>query len=468
MRVRNRSVARWFAVLSVLALLTTACLEEDGGGEAAPGGDEGTAGEDGAAVEGGEVSILGAFTDEGGQFRDVLAQFSEESGIDVTYEGSADFETLAVSRVEGGNPPDILLFPQPGLMAQFAERGQLQPLGDIFDPAELEERLLAGLIDLGMVNGELFAVPIWISVKSLVWYPKDDFDAAGYQVPETWEELEALTQQIREDGTTPWCVGIESGAATGWVVTDWIEDIMLRTAGPEAYDQWVAGELPFTSEEVQRAGELFSDLVLTEGNTLGGRTSILSTPFGDAPAPMFEDPPACFLHRQASFIVGSFPEDAEFGTDYDVFVLPPAPGIGDFEGLPILGAGDIMSLATENPAAEEVMQFLTTPGSFEQSRAQEGGTLFAFREFEAEQYPQEVDQAVAEILAQAETFRFDASDLMPGEVGAGAFWTQMVDWINQETELQEALENIDDAWPEVAEQAEPTEEPAGPTEEATS
>lgn len=462
MKHTSETLGRWIPLFFVLALLSAACLGEDGGGTGA--GEPGEGGTDGEGAGGGTVSMLGAYTDEAGEFRDMLAEYGQESGIEVTYEGSADFETVAVSRVEGGNPPDILLFPQPGLMADFARRDQIQPLGEDFDRAEMEERLHAGLIELGLVDDELYAIPITINIKSLVWYPKQEFEEAGYEIPETFEDLLALTDQIREDGTTPWCIGIESSGATGWVATDWMEDMMLRLHGPDVYDQWVAGELPFDSPEVQQAGELFAEIAFTEGNVLGGRTGILTTPFGAAPEPMFEDPPACYLHRQASFIVGSFPEDVEFGTDYDVFYLPPAPSLGDYDGRPLLGAGDIASLATDNPAAVEVLQFLTTAESFLNSRAEEGGTLFAYTDVAPDDYPLEVDQVQARILEEAEVFRFDGSDLMPGAVGSGAFWTEMVSWINEEKELGSALQSIDAAWPEAGAEAETGTETGTETE----
>ncbi|MPZ72059.1 MAG: extracellular solute-binding protein [Nitriliruptorales bacterium] len=426
------------AVLAVFSLLAAACLQEDSGGGGGTAG--GTEGADGAA---GPVTMLGAFTDEDGYFRDMINEYNEQTGAQVEYEGSADFETVAVSRIEGGNPPDILLFPQPGLMADFARRDQIQPLDDKVDRADIEERLQAGLIDLGLVDDQLYAIPVTINLKSLVWYPKKAFDDAGYEVPETLDDLKSLTEQIKADGTDPWCVGIEASGSTGWVATDWIEDLVLRQGGPELYDAWVAGDTKFSDPEIIAAAEHFEELVLTDGNTLGGRTGIVTTPFGDAPAPLFEEPPACMLHKQASFIFGSFPEEAEYGTDYDVFYFPQ----GEFEGKPLMGAGDIASLATDNEAAVEFLKHLTTAESFEKSRAQEGGTLFAYTDFTADQYPNEVDKRQAEVLEEADSFRFDGSDLMPGEVGTGSFWTEMVSYINNEKDLQQAMEAIDSSWP---------------------
>ena len=156
----------------------------------------------------------------------------------------------------------------------------------------------------------------------MIWYPEDDFDAAGYEVPETWDELIALSDQIVADGSTPWCVGFESGGATGWPATDWMEDIMLGTAGPDVYDQWVDHEIPFNDPAIVHAGELFGDVMFTDGYVLGGADQTPAIAFGDAPGPMFEDPPGCWLHRQANFINAFFPEDAEAGSRLRLVPLP--------------------------------------------------------------------------------------------------------------------------------------------------
>ena len=178
-------------------------------------------------------------------------------------------------------------------------------------------------------------------MKSLVWYAKDDFDASGYTIPETWDELLALSDQIVADGGTPWCIGIESQAATGWVGTDWVEDVMLRTTSLENYDAWVAGDLKFDSPEVRNAFETVGNIWFKEGYVYGGRDQITTTFFGDSPAGLFTDPPNCFLHRQASFITGEFTRlfpEAKYKEDYDFFYLPP---IDDQYGRPALGAADI-------------------------------------------------------------------------------------------------------------------------------
>lgn len=443
------AMPRWRRTLTALAalvLLMTACL---GGGDDGDGSAGGTEGD--GDLSGQEVTILGAFVDPADDaFREAVSGFEEETGATVSYEGSADFETLIQTRVQGGNPPDIAMFPQPGLLANFVEQGSLQPLDEVLDPEviqRLQENLVAGIYDLGTVDGTYYGLPRVLSVKSVVWYPPPEFEEAGYEIPESWEELLALTEEIAqgaEGPAVPWCIGIEASGSTGWVVTDWIEDLMLRTAGPEAYDRWIAGELEFSSPEVTRAAELFAEIAFNEDYVLGGTQGIITTPFGDAILPVVEDPPACFLHRQASFIIGFLPDSAVPGEDVDIFYFPPVED--GYDGRPVLSGGDLAGLFTDNPAAIALMEYMSDP-SWLGPQIDTGSDFAPFADFPLEDYPNEIARAEAELLANADVVRFDASDSMPGAVGAGAFWTEMTAWVNGQKSLEDALAAIDEAWP---------------------
>ncbi|MDX1663662.1 MAG: ABC transporter substrate-binding protein [Candidatus Promineifilaceae bacterium] len=394
--------------------------------------------------DGAEVEVFGAFVDEdANRFAESMAAFEEETGIDVQYEGSGDFETLIQVRVEGGNPPDIAAFPQPGPVATLAEAGHVVDpstfLGEDFLAAHYDQ----GWLDDATLGGQTAGVWYRANVKSLVWYPADDFAEAGYEIPDTWDELIALSDQIVADGGTPWCIGIESSGATGWVATDWIEDIMLRTQPPEVYDQWVAGELDFDSPEVRNAIETMGEIWMNEDYVLGGTTGIQTTPFGDAPTPMFDDPPSCWLHRQASFIPAFFPDDVEIGEEVDFFYFPLIdPEFGE----PVLTAGDIFVMFNDEPAVRAVMAYLSTGASTEQW-VRAGGFVAPHKDAEVEWYTTDVDRRFFEILQNASVTRFDASDQMPGAVGSGAFWTQITNWVGGE-DLDSVLPAIDAAWPE--------------------
>jgi len=454
-----RRVSTRLALLPVLALVVAACgtppaaTTTAGGGPtttAAPGPGTTTA----PAPEGflaralaGEfsgtvVTGLGPFTDEDQvKFDATMAPFEAATGIDIQYTGSKEFEATIKTRVDAGDAPDIVDFPQPGLLATFTDK--VVDLGPLLDQAALAANYNQSWLDMANIGGKMAGVWERVNGKSFVWYPKDDFDAAGYVVPTTWDELLALTEQIKADGDAPWCFGIESGAATGWAATDWTEEMMLRTTSLENYDKWVSGELDFASPEVTKAIQTWSDLLLTEGNVAGGGAAIVGTFFGDAPKPMFEDPPKCWLHRQGNFITSFFPEGTVAGTDYGFFYLP---GIDPTYGSPVLVAGDIWAAFSDRPEVIAVMEYFTK-GEHIKTWIESGGAISPHQDSDLAWYTNDVDRGVAEIILNASAVRFDASDVMPGSVGAGSFWVGMTDYVSGTKNLATVTAEIDASWP---------------------
>ncbi len=205
-----------------------------------------------------------------------------------------------------------------------------------------------------MVDDELYGLLVSMNVKSLVFYNKKAWDEAGYEAPESIDELNALTEQIKADGGTPWCMGIESDTATGWPATDWFEDLVMRYGGADGYNQWVTNELKFDSDVVREAAAEFEELMFTEGNVLGGREAITSTNFGTAGNPMFDAEPGCWLYKQGSFITGFFPEDilADLDANVGVFGFPPAEAGGEN---PVLGGGDLAVMLDDSESTQAVM-----------------------------------------------------------------------------------------------------------------
>jgi alpha-glucoside transport system substrate-binding protein len=394
------------------------------------------------------VSMTGPFTDADAViFAESIKGFEEKTGIDIQYEGSKEFEATITIRLDGGDRPDIVDFPQPGLLAIAAAKGQAIDVATVINPAWIEQNYTKAWRDLATMpgpNGSMTA-GIWARAngKSLVFYPKAEFDAAGYQVPETWDELTALADEIVADGDSPWCIGIESGAATGWTMTDWIEDVMLRTTSPENYDKWVAGELKFDSPEVNKALDYIEAIWFNDDYVYGGRATIPTTFFGDAPAPMFDNPPKCWLHRQGNFITSFFPEGKVAGVDYDFFYLPP---IDPAYGKPVLGAGDIYAMFNDRPEVRAVLQYFSTGESLK-GWVEQGGAILTHNDADLNWYKDPVTRGVAEIIRNATTFRFDASDLMPGAVGAGTFWKYMTDYVSGSIDRETALKQIDASWP---------------------
>ena len=384
-------------------------------------------------LEGEVLTITGPWTgNEAEKVDRILAFFAEATGAEVQYSGSDSFEQDIIISARAGSAPNLAVFPQPGLAADMAEQGLLTPLPE--GTGEwVAENFAAGpsWVDLGTYadeNGEdqLFGLFYRIDVKSLVWYSPASFDEAGYEIPETMEELKALTDQIVEDGGTPWCIGLGSGAATGWPATDWVEDMMLRTQTPEDYDAWVTNELPFDDPKVIEAIEEFGWFAKNDAYVSGGAQAVASTDFRDSPAGLFAIPPGCYMHRQASFIPAFFPEGTVVGEDVDFFYFP-AYAERDL-GQPVLGAGTLFAITDPSDAATAMIEFLKLPLAHELWMAQ-GGFVTAHSGASVEAYSDDSLRAQGEILQNATTFRFDASDLMPGEIGAGAFWTGMVDYV---------------------------------------
>ncbi|MQY74732.1 MAG: extracellular solute-binding protein [Clostridia bacterium] len=395
-----------------------------------------------AAPSKGVVTVLGTWGgDELASFQEAVFPFTDETGIGMAFEGTRDLAAVLTIRVEAGNPPDLAILPNPGQMYELAESGELVDISQFMDMGELETNYTQAWLDLASYNDTLYGIFYKVANKSLIWYNPSAFSDAGYEIPTTWDELIALSDKIVADGGTPWAIGFESGAASGWPATDWIEDIMLRTAGPDIYDQWVNHEISWTDKAVKTAWEVFGEIVQNEEYQYGGSTGTLTTDFGDAPAALFTDPPGAYMHRQASFITGFFPEGLEVGTDYDFF---PFPSIDPAYGIPVLGGADLIVVFNNTPEVQQLVKYLATAQPQEIWAAKGGGFISPNKAVSLDAYPDELTKKMAEMVVNAEVFRFDASDLMPAAVGSGSFWTGTLDYVGGK-DLDTVLEEIEDS-----------------------
>jgi alpha-glucoside transport system substrate-binding protein len=436
---------RLIAVLGVLLIVAAGCAanEDEGGG----GGGGATGGP--TEENTGKVNVLSPLDPklEVKPMQDIFdEQINANADYTATIEGSDTFEQDIQVRGQAGTL-DVILLAQPGSLPGLVTSANAVSLEDMgYDIGELETTFGKPFMDLGVVNGEHYGLPTNINLKSMIWYPKDDFDKAGYEIPQTWDDLMALSEQIAKDGGTPWCVGFESGTATGWPATDWMEDIMLRTAGPEVYDQWYKHEIPFNDPAVEKAGELFGDVMFHPGWVLGGADKTASIAFGDAPLSMFDNPPGCWLHRQASFINAFFPTDAKSGVDYDWF---PFPSI-DTEGGPLF-AGELAMVFRNAPEVKDFLDtFMGTDMQCAMGGIQTSSRISPNADVSADCYWNDILKDSSEVLKeglQAGTARFDASDLMPAAVGSGSFWTGMVDYMKGGPDsLKGVLDDIEASW----------------------
>ena len=375
-------------------------------------------------------------------FKKVLAYFEAATGVTIQHTGSDSFEQQIVIDTQAGSPANISVFPQPGLAANIAAKGYLSPLGDNVKNWLLKNYAAGqSWVDLSTYadqngNKKLFAFPWKADLKSLVWYVPANFKEAGYKIPKTMEELKALTEQIVKDGGTPWCIGIGSQAATGWPATDWVEDIMLRLYPPSVYDGWVNNTVKFNDPRVIKAIQDFGWFAKNDKFVDGGAAAVASTDFRDAPKGLFTSPPRCYMMHMASFIPAFFPKDVKLGTDANFFYFPPyasEPKLGN----PVEGAGTLFAITKDSPAARAFIDFLETPIASEIAMNQ-WNFFTPSKLVNTAVYPNDTLKGENKIIQDATTFRFDASDLMPGKIGAGSFWKGMVNYVGGESAKQVA------------------------------
>ncbi|TXR56701.1 ABC transporter substrate-binding protein [Quadrisphaera setariae] len=438
MRIRSRHGRAVGALLTagLVTVLTAGCLQQSGGGNGGSGGASGDSD--------GTVTIMYGFTDSSSdQFQAEINKFAKAEGINVKFEPTPDFNTVISTRVSGNSAPDIAIFPQPGIMKSFKD--DLTPLTDVVDKSNLDA-MVPGIVQAGQIDGVQYALPMSLNIKSIVFYPKGPFDQAGYKAPDTLDGLLQLTNQIKSSGTAPWCFGIESAAATGWPATDWIENLMLIQNGPEVYNEWVDHKIAFNSEPVVKAADTMSQLLLTEGNVNGGRQSIASNNFATAANPMFDTPPKCFMYRQGNFVArdGGFPDNVLQNLDSTVGVFP-MPGLTAADK-PVLGGGDLASVFTDSENAKKIMNYMASK-DFGADWAKANGFISPRKDFDQNNYPNELTKQMAGFAYDSTAFVFDGSDQMPGEVGSGSFWREMTAWISGSEDEKTALDNIEASWP---------------------
>lgn len=395
-----------------------------------------------------------ASAEEAKPHTDSYVPFEKCTGATIKYEGSRSFEKQLPIRVKAGNAPDIAYIPQPGLLATLVKDnpGKVFPAGELAI-TNVETYYEAAWKTYGSVDDKFYAVPVGANVKSFVWYSPKAFAEKGYAVPTTWDEMMALTKQITVDNpesdVRPWCAGIESGDATGWPATDWVEDVMLRVNGPEVYDQWVDHTIPFNDQKVVAAidqvGTILKDPAYVNGG-FGNVKTIATTSFTDAGTPIVLTG-ECYMHRQASFYQANWPKGTEVGEDGAVWAFY-LPSMGA-DSKPVLGGGEFAAAFADRPEVQAFQAYLASP---EWSNAKalatpNGGWLSANKKLDVNNLAKPIDKLSYQILTDPKAvFRFDASDLMPAAVGAGSFWTGMTSWINGKSS-QEVADAIQKSWP---------------------
>ena len=421
--------------LSVAAISALAAVSLTGCAAGAPEGD-------------GKVTIFGGYGEADAKaFQASLDEFGKANGIEITFTSLASFDKDIKVKIEAGQEPDIALWPQPGGLKDLAA-DNLVPLKDVVDVAAIQKTLVPGWDTLAVVDGDIYGLPVSANMKSMVFYNPAEFTKHGYAVPTSEAELVALEAKIQSDKSGyPWCAGIESGGATGWAFTDWMEQYVLDTLGGEKYAQWVAGDIDFASPEITAAADLVAKRLLAPGQVNGGGASMATDAFGNT-APLFETggkaKGQCFMLRQGSFITGFFPENiqaelaAQDYTHADAFPLPAPEGATQA----VLGGGDLAGVFAGHVDADvkKVAEYIYSTKVGEKMVST--GVISPHSDFDVALYPNALNKKIGDAMANAALFGFDGSDQMPSEVNA-EFWAAGTDFVAGKATWAEAAARID-------------------------
>ena len=438
-----------------LTVLLAACgggstTNEGAGGTASPG-----AGEDACAayeefgdLTGKTVSIYTSIvTPEDTPQINSYKPFEECTGVTVKYEGDKSFETQVLVRARAGNPPDLAIVPQPGLLKQLVATGKVVKAPDAV-AKNVDDFWGGDWKAYGTVDGTFYAAPLGANLKSLVWYSPAEFTEKGIEVPKTIDELKSVSDKLSEGDRKPWCAGINSGEATGWVITDWMEDMMLRESGAETYDKWVNHEIPFNGPESAGALDAVGAFMKNEkyfNGGLGNIKSIASTTFQDGGLPILDG--TCSLHRQASFYAANWPAGTTVAEDGDVFAFY-LPGKTEDEK-PVLGGGEFIAAFNDKPEVQAFQTYLSSD-DWANAKAKStplGGWVSANKGLDAANLVSPIDKLAAETFQdESAVFRFDGSDQMPAAIGSNAFWKQATAWITGQS-TQDTVDKVEKAWP---------------------
>ncbi len=390
-----------------------------------------------------EVSILGPWSGADVDcFWAVAQPFAQRQGLKLSFESTPDVPAVLAARVAAGTPPDVAILPGVRLVREYAQAGKLVPLRRVLDAEQLEREYPAGWAEAVSVGGEAYGAYYRAANKSLVWYNPAEFRQRKWTVPLTWDELIDLGERIVGRGLTPWSVGLQCGAADGEPGTDWIENIMLRSAGAGAYDRWVNHEIAWTDEAVRQAFLLWGQIVGRPRNLYGGPPAALQTDWLEAADALYQDVPEAYLYMEGSFIqpliANRFPKQA-VEKDYDCF---PLPAMSLQSEVPVLADADTVVLFRQTPQSEALLRYLIG----DEAKAiwlQCGGYVAPSAKPDLDAYPDPLSRRAARQLVQAETVRFDASEQMPEPV-ADAFRQAVREFVANPGRLDAILAEVEE------------------------
>jgi alpha-glucoside transport system substrate-binding protein len=435
--MRRKRLLLELATISASMLIAAACSS----GSESPSASGTTS--TGPDLSGQTVEVAATWTSsEQRNFEQVLALFEQQTGATAQFVSAGDdIAAYLGPKIEGGKPPDVAILPQPGVVTSFANQGDLIPIED-FAGALIDANYAPGAREVGTVDGTLYAVWFRAAQKSTVWYNTHVFEDAGVQPPATWDELITAAQTISDFGVPPYSVGVD----VGWPLSDLFENIYLRTAGPDMYDQLAKHEIPWTDQSVKDALTKMGDVLGNSDEIAGGTAGALQTDFNGSVVQMFTDPPAGAMLFEGNFVAGVVTGEtkAKVGPDADFFDFP------SIDGSPpaVMGGGDLAVLLDDTPAGEELIKFLATPEAAE-VWAGLGGYISPNKNVDISAYTDPVDQRVAQALIDAgDSTRYDLSDLQPTAFGATTgqgIWGILTDFMNDPSDVDGTAQKLEAA-----------------------
>jgi ABC-type Fe3+ transport system substrate-binding protein len=420
---------------SVLAALAAALLFAAAG---CGGGDDGGGGAEGSEDVSGSVSVMAIWAGEEQQsFQEVINGFEDKfPNVDVKYTSGGDnLATILSTAVEGGNPPTLAAVGQPGLMADFAKKNAIKPIDNLRD--KIVDAFGEDVADTGAVDGTQYGVMFKASNKSTIWYNVSTFEEAGVEPPKTWDDLNSVRDTVKAAGITPYSVGVD----VGWPITDLFENVYLRSAGPEKYDQLTKHEIPWTDQSVKDALTIMKDIVGDSSNLAGGTEGALQTEMPDSVAKVFSDNPDASMVIIGDFAPGVTETTLEPETGYNVFDFPSIEGSDPS----IVASGDLFLKFKDSPAADAFLEYLTTTEAAE-IWAKRGGFSSPNKNIDVDVYPDEITKTTAGALAEAETFRFDMSDLEPAAFGGTpgkGLWKAFTDFVKNPDNIDQITQQME-------------------------
>jgi alpha-glucoside transport system substrate-binding protein len=387
------------------------------------------------------VKVTGVWSGaELASFEAVVKPFEDQTHIKVDYTSTSDLDAVLRTSVAAGDPPDLSAAPSPSLLTQFAKQGKVFELNGAVDMTALEANYAKSWIDLGepLNDGKLYQVYSWATLKGLLWYDPNMFQARSYNVPTTWQGLLDLQNEVKASGVTPWCMGLHSGGADdGWPAGDWLKEIVLSQSGPIVYDRWVAGTQKWTSPEIKLAFQTLGTILGPgDSNIYGGKSQALTGSVKTAGDPLFTNPPKCYLLNQVSLMTSN--PAIQPLTDFNFFPLPAINS--QFAGARVV-AGDAWSMFHDTPQARKLIQYLTTSAA-QVIWVKRGGKLSPNNKTSLDAYPDQLSRENAQILINTQIGKYDATDIMPAAMKAAA-WKALLDFVSNQNNLDKILAGLD-------------------------